>query len=196
LSNTGSENALIQVYVKKWFQDKGIDRLEDTQDIVAIPSVFKMAAGKKQTIRIGLLDSKMKTKITDTEQSYRIFFEELPEKNQSEDMNMRLQVSIPIFIAPSVELKPKLKATDFNVEEQSVLISNTGNQHIQIFQFLGKSENEIEVKAPSGTYFLPGQTRRLLLQTQGILKMHDLNAIETDVAGVIPYEDSSNKDSE
>ena len=109
-----------EVEVVAWSQTE--ERREvyaPTEDILAVPPLFSLNPGEEQLVRVGMLVPADAA----TERSYRMFITELappePKKIESSGVTMRLQIGIPVFVAPNTLPTATLEYVDsLQVEEQ------------------------------------------------------------------------------
>jgi fimbrial chaperone protein len=136
LTNMSAEEVSVQVDVRKWSQDfDGAEQLLDTNAVLAVPPLVTIPPGEPQIVRIGRRGEVS----LDVEQSYRVLVTELaPSADVATDgptLRMRLQLSIPVFIAPI----SGAAAPEIDVEEldelgggQNLVLHNLGNAHAKI----------------------------------------------------------------
>ena len=74
VENSGREEALIQAETFAWTQPNGEHKLDPTDDVVAVPPVFRLAPGAKQLVRVGL--TRAFTEVE--EQTFRLTVTEVP----------------------------------------------------------------------------------------------------------------------
>jgi fimbrial chaperone protein len=136
LTNMSNEEVSVQVDVRKWSQDfDGTEQLLDTNAVLAVPPLVTIPPGEPQIVRIGRLGEVS----LDMEQSYRVLVTELtPAADPSPDqatLRMRLQLSIPVFIAPvSGTAAPEIGVEELDDigEGQNLILHNVGNGHAKI----------------------------------------------------------------
>ncbi|MEI7455177.1 MAG: fimbria/pilus periplasmic chaperone [Nitrosomonadales bacterium] len=160
VENTSDEVVTIQAMLNSWTQDKGVDKIDPTEDLLVSPPIFKVQPKSKQVVRVGFLKAPDATR----EGSYRLFLQEVPppRKPDEQGMGVSLRMSLPIFVAPNAgNHQAALKWTAQPVDDNNLKLSiaNSGNAHIQI--------TAISVSLPDGsylagspsmmTYILPGQ---------------------------------------
>ena len=102
LTNESAEALRFKISAFSWSQDPaGSMKLEPTQDIQFFPAMLTLEGGKERKIRVS-------TKLASAaiEQSYRIFFEELPplstpENRPGAQVRILTKMGVPIFVAPT-----------------------------------------------------------------------------------------------
>lgn len=185
----------VQLQAVAWTQEGSREIYTKTNDVLAVPVLFKIPPGEKQTIRAAL----MRPNLTDQEKQYRLIFTEIPtpEKlkaaagdSKNLRLNMRLQFNLPIFAMPQNKVSPKLEFEGLTQEEakkSTLKFSNYGSQHVRIstIKYIDLSGNETEEKMAN--YLLPNTTKTIKPQNA------DLNLIKkivviTDTAGELQYE--------
>jgi fimbrial chaperone protein len=104
VTNRGSTQTAVQVRPFSWDQAGSEDRLLPTRDLLVSPPIARIDPGKTQTIRI-LLKKAPQSK----EDSYRIFFDDIPAELPSNGVRVALRISIPVFALPPHPVKRELK---------------------------------------------------------------------------------------
>jgi fimbrial chaperone protein len=154
--NTGSEKSVMQVTLKKWELDGGIDTYQQSQDLVITPVTFRLAPGAQQIVRVGLRNSSAQA----NEGAYRMLVEEVPAPLSSTVTQTRLVVrhDLPDFIAPAGPVNASL---DISVEcatgGGNLHVTNIGNVHAQLRNVVFESNPGKQVLAGWDTadYLLP-----------------------------------------
>jgi len=87
-----------QLRVFRWVQDKGMDRLEPTEDVVVSPPIMTLTPQTEYHVRIIRLSRAPVSK----EESYRLLVDELPDgrPQRSGAITFVVRQSIPIFFSP------------------------------------------------------------------------------------------------
>jgi fimbrial chaperone protein len=135
LTNMSSEPLSVQVDVRQWTQDfDGAEQLAATRTLLAVPPIVTIPPGERQVVRIGQLGAPAE----DVEKTFRVLVTELagtPAPNGGTGLDMRLRLSIPVFVAPVA----RHAAADIAVEDVAssedgtrVTLHNTGNAHAKI----------------------------------------------------------------
>jgi fimbrial chaperone protein len=151
-----------EVEVVAWSQtNERREVYSPTEDILAVPPLFSLEPGETQLIRVGMLTDAD----ANTERSYRMFITEIappePEKVESTGITMRLQIGIPVFVAPAAEPTTTLDFIDYlQIEEQLfVQFRNSGNTHIKVTEVSYSAPGSAEkTTSPAVTYILAGKT--------------------------------------
>jgi fimbrial chaperone protein len=170
LTNMSSEPLSVQVDVRQWTQDfDGTEQLADTRTLLAVPPIVTIPPGEHQVVRIGQLGAPAE----DVEKTFRVLVTELahtPATNGGPGLNMRLRLSIPVFVAPVA----RHAAADIAVEDVAssedgtrVTLHNTGNAHAKIERIDIRDDGEWSA-LPAETvtslrYLLPDARARLAL---------------------------------
>jgi fimbrial chaperone protein len=106
LQNKHARAVFYQVSVLRWSQENGQDRYDSTDDFIASPPLFTLAAGLSQAIRLGFRQP------TDApnERAYRVMLTEVPpanhQPNQGSQIQWAMQYAIPVFVAGSTPTVP------------------------------------------------------------------------------------------
>lgn len=162
VNNTGDKSALMQLETSRWSQKGGVDVLEATEDLLAVPPVFSIPPHQTQTVRIAVLDRLP----SDKEASYRIFLTELPQREEGEKsvaIGIAMRVSLPFFVKP----ESARQALEWNIKSVSpkqvaLTLSNSGNVHTHIkkIAILSHSDRTPLMKEKEEVFYvLPEQAR-------------------------------------
>jgi fimbrial chaperone protein len=130
LQNYGETALYGQVRVYAWDQKDGVDVLTPTTDLVASPPVIEVAANSTQTIRL----VRRSTADGGVERNYRILIDEIPRGDAGAGVAIRLQYSVPVFVAPaSAAAAPAVTWTLVRKDGEAVLrAANAGTLHAQL----------------------------------------------------------------
>jgi fimbrial chaperone protein len=175
LTNMSNEALSVQVDVREWSQDfDGAEQLADTRALLAVPPIVTIPPGERQIVRIGQLGAPAE----DVEKSFRVLVTELAgaaNPSGGSGLNMRLRLSIPVFVAP-IARKP---AADIAVEDVTstddgtrFTLHNTGNAHAKIERIDVRNDGEWSALPPEAVsslrYLLPNGRARLALPAQHV----------------------------
>jgi len=180
-----------QVEVVAWSQtDERREVYTPTEEILAVPPLFSLEPGEEQLIRVGMLTNADAT----TERSYRMFITELappePEKIETTGITMRLQIGIPVFVAPVAAATTTLQYIDYlQIEEQQfVQFRNSGNTHIKVTEVHYTAPDSAEtIVTPAVAYILAGKTGYLPVKLSGNDQFGTFSIV-TDNQGTLEYE--------
>jgi fimbrial chaperone protein len=163
--NESTEELRFQISAFTWTQDRqGAMKLDETKDITFFPALLTLKPNEERKVRVGT-----KSFATDTEKTYRIFFEELPplvNKAESSGASVRIltKMGIPIFVAPS-KAKPDaaIDAAAVNGGKLTFDVANRGNVHFSVQGVkvvgLGADGGRLFERQLEGWYVLPGIPR-------------------------------------
>jgi len=161
----------VEVTAWAWSQDsEGGDRLDQTEDILAVPPIFTIEPGAQQIVRVAFLGDITPGK----EMSYRLLATELapPAGPQGPAVSMRLQISLPVFVtAPgdSPRADISLLSTRQTPLGTEVILSNTGTAHTKLrsVQVTGSDGGTMpgpgQPRVGQARYLLPGSTGRFVI---------------------------------
>ena len=159
LQNFGDTPLYGQVRVFTWEQKDGIDVLTPTADVVASPPIIEVAAKSVQTIRL----VRRKPVEGALERSYRILIDEIPRNEAGSGVAIRLQYSVPVFVAPAATgAAPELSFSLGHRDGALVLRArNGGAQHAQLGATRMRAKDGAEVELSKGLlgYALAGEAR-------------------------------------
>ena len=199
IRNEGSEPASLQADIHHWAQNEdGDDVLGDTEDLLIVPRIFTIPAGKSQVVRIG----KLVEASADAEGTYRLIITELalPEEIASgSGINVRLRLSLPVFLAPGEGAEPSVRVVRSQRHEDrlEVVMTNSGNATAQILGFRlsrsgdpvfggGAPDEPTEDPIQVGGYLLPGATRPFMLPLPADADVSAVTAL-TDTSDAVQY---------
>lgn len=181
LQNFGDTPLYGQVRVYVWEQKNGADVLTPTTDVVASPPIIEVAAKSVQTIRL----VRRRPDAVGAELSYRILIDEIPRNETGSGVAIRLQYSVPMFIAPAgAGAAPSLSFSLVRRDDKLVLRArNNGTVHAQLgaTRLRTKDGSEIEVSKGLLGYALAGQVREWELAKD---KLERLEGTATVIATV------------
>ena len=191
LTNGGTGITPVQVETRHWAQTPtGEDVYEATDDLIAVPPIFRLPPGETQLVRVGFMGAPA----PDRELTYRLFFTELSPPPAGEGGNaqvhMRLRISIPVFVQPTVLAKPRLEFVDVaqRTDGYDVRLHNPGNTHVQVERLMAMAGlgEDMRFGRASG-YLLPGVTRQFSIDVPASTPIRLIRA-ETDIAGVADHD--------
>jgi fimbrial chaperone protein len=106
LRNNRNRDVFYQVSVLRWSQENGQDRYDSTDDFIASPPMFTLAAGLSQAIRMGF---RQPTEAPN-ERAYRVILTEVPpaidQPSKGSQIQWAMQYAIPVFVAGSTPTVP------------------------------------------------------------------------------------------
>ena len=129
--NDGASEAVLDVRIFSWTQVAGQDVLSATDEVAAVPPVFRVTAGKQQVVRVGLVNRTLKAP---AERSYRLVLTEVPQGGGSPNtLRFQMRMLIPIFASTAEKLRSTLTMR-LRQENQQLLLdaTNSGNGHAKI----------------------------------------------------------------
>jgi len=135
LQNLGEKPVYGQVRVFLWDQRNGEDALTPTDELVASPPIIEVAAKASQTIRLVRKGGAGSAATPGPERTYRLLIDEIPrDEEQATGVAIRLQYSVPVFVAASDEAAaPVLAWSVLRKNDAWVLrVQNTGSAHAQV----------------------------------------------------------------
>jgi fimbrial chaperone protein len=167
--NDSEKPVVIQLHATAWTQAGGQDSTTPTTDLIATPPLFTLQPQGAQIVRLGL---RKPDTLATTEQTFRVFLQEVPPppKPGDQGVTMALRLSIPVFVAPA---SPKGPALLWRADMQpdgdiNLRVENTGDTHSQITQlrlFADKADKPV-VGLDVVNYVLAGQSREWKLKPE------------------------------
>jgi fimbrial chaperone protein len=191
VSNQEGRQKSYQVEVVAWSQSDGEPEVyAPTEALLAVPPLFTLKPGEDQLVRVGMLEPADPA----MEKTYRVFITELeppqPETASSSGISMRLQIGVPVFVAPESAPHATFDMVDFESmgDKLYVRFGNSGNTHVKVSEVRYQSPGlEDEVVTPLAAYVLPGQTGLLPVPAPGGRPVGKVTVV-TDTLGVLEYE--------
>jgi fimbrial chaperone protein len=162
IRNDSAEKMRFELSVYSWGQNpRGEMVLTPTKDIVFYPTLLSLEPGEERKVRIGIL-----TPAIFSEETYRIFVEELPfaQKVQGQHIHILTRLGIPIFV------QPEKQTTDTHIEGMKIQqrkfffnARNKGNVHFLVqslrIKGIGAEGGVLLEEEVPGWYVLAGSHR-------------------------------------
>ncbi|HUI44564.1 MAG TPA: fimbria/pilus periplasmic chaperone [Nitrospirota bacterium] len=182
VANDGEGQLNLQISVSEWSQDaEGKDVYTDTSDIVFFPKIMTVDAGEQRVIRVGIKGAPQPR-----EKTYRIFIEQIPERNKGKGVNLAISIRFapPIFVMPAVvKTEGAIDAIQLSNGKVKAIVKNTGNVHFKILSILMKGKaadgSEVFSKELSGFYLL-NHIARALEAPISAEKCEELSTVEIE----------------
>jgi fimbrial chaperone protein len=131
IKNESTKSVALQMTAFAWTQDeKGENVYAPTEDILFFPKLLEIKPGEEKIIRIG-----KKISLSDTEKTYRLFIEEIPDNSKAETTSVRIltKVGVPIFIPPlKTSASGAIEKIELNRSGLRLGVKNDGNVHFII----------------------------------------------------------------
>lgn len=149
LENRGAQARAFEITPKAWSQPSGEDVLEDTRALITTPSVFEVAPGATQIVRLALAQGEQ---AATSEHAFRLWVSEIPMEDapRINGLRVRLDISMPLFVRPE---RCAAGALATRWRDGAVDIVNTGGAHVRLAELRIGDER---VAAPN--YVLAGTT--------------------------------------
>ena len=151
----------MEVRAAAWSQDdSGRDLYQPTGDLIVYPPLLEIKGGEARSVRIGYVG----TADPHRERTYRIFFQEIPEKVEADaTLKVTIQLGVPAFVPPAKgKVKPDwvLLPPEYEQGLVRVKFTNRGNGHVlfqdHVVKGLGESGEVVFSADRKGWYLLPG----------------------------------------
>lgn len=156
IENNGREEALVQAETFVWHQVSGEHKLSTTDDVVAVPPVFRLAPGAQQQVRVGLTRAFTEK----NEQTFRLTITEVPTATAPGTVAVAVRHSLPIFVKPTSAVSSNLKVKRH--PSNGLEIANSGNEHVRIHRWrLRDSTGAILAEDSGPGYLLSGASQIL-----------------------------------
>ena len=191
ITNQGDSAKSYEVEMVAWSQtDERREVYAPTEDILAVPPLFTIGPGEQQIIRVG----KLTTADSNIERSYRMFITELAPAEEGEigsaSISMRLQIGVPVFIAPNALPFADLKYVESQKvgEQLFVKFRNSGNTHVKVTEVhYNAPGSDAPVVKATVAYFLAGKSGLLPIELPSG-EQHGKITIVTDSLGAVEYD--------
>lgn len=134
LMNQAADEVLIHIKSFSWRSEHGQEVLNEAAELVVTPSIFRLKPQERRTVRVGLMGAD--TEAVPKEISYRLFIDEMPVIARPDALQLRMRISLPVFLAPSTlqgaNLEPEVERLAPGL--LSLNLKNTGDQRLRLFQ--------------------------------------------------------------
>lgn len=127
LGNAMDRPVSIQVRIFSWHQEDGRDRYAPSTDLIASPSLFRVAPGATQDFRV----IRQAVLPPGAEHRYRVVIDQLPEpvSNGGQAAATRLQLLVPLFANSETVAPARLEAV---LSDGAVTLTNAGGRAARI----------------------------------------------------------------
>ena len=144
LGNAMDRPVSIQVRIFSWHQEEGRDHYAPSTDLIASPSLFRVAPGATQDFRV----IRQAVLAPGAEHRYRVVIDQLPEPVSSggQAAATRLQLLVPLFANSETAAPARLEAV---VDDGSVTVSNGGGRAARIDRLVLVSADGTQVPVPT-----------------------------------------------
>ena len=154
--NAGDADMIVQLEKFAWHQREGLDEYEPTDELIATPPVFRVAAGGVQTIRIGVRSAAE----SDRQRAYRVFVREVPSEvtNAAGGLRVALRIGVPVF--QGVSQAPADSVSWIAARQEDGRIAITANNaadayvHVSELQLCPASGADCMWRSVEGAYVL------------------------------------------
>lgn len=166
--NKGTEASVMQLQAMAWSQSEGQDIYVASDDVLATPPIFSVAAGASHIVRIGL----RRAPDAQRELSYRLFLQEVPSaEGEQQGIRVTLRFGIPVFVAPAAKataarLEWRILAGEHGLARVEAI--NHGELHLQLAGFAlaltHGADRAVLAERHGMDYLLPKQRRHWQVQ--------------------------------
>jgi len=161
IANRGGATAAVQLRAFAWTQQGDEDRLEPTQDLLASPPIFEVAAGDDYLARVMI-----RRPAGSADRTYRLLLDEIPPVGRNRQIVVALRVSMPVIVLGTAPAKPILEWQAIAERGNQLILSarNTGQRHVRVHSLEvslpGAGAPRVAEPVAANPYVLPGITRR------------------------------------
>lgn len=182
LQNLGEKPIHGQVRVYLWEQRAGEDVLTPTDELVASPPIMEVAPKTSQTIRL----VRRGGAVPGPERAYRLLIDEIPRGDEpGNGVAIRLQYSVPVFVAPALETAaPDLAWSVLRRDGAWMLeLKNSGGLHAQVgaATLVDAAGKEYELSKGLLGYALAGRERAWRLPLAPTVKLSGAVSVRANV---------------
>lgn len=179
LTNGTADDKVFQAEIMNWSRENGEDHYTPAKDMLVSPPMFRVAAGAKQVVRVGLKSRAAAN--SPIEKTYRLFLQEVPESAPvtpaeagGTALRLLMRFGIPIFVKPS-KLQPE--STEWKAQAGkdgriALSVRNNGNRHLKVSEIKLESAGK-SASTESFAYVFPGETYTWMLKPDAPLKAGD-----------------------
>ena len=165
LRNGANSETIVQVEAFAWEDSPSIADLRPTRDILAVPTVFRLAPRDRQVVRI-----RGRGQAETVERAYRLVLSEVPvdRPNTAAGVQFALRLSLPVFFTPpGARAEPGWSLGRDHRGRRLVELGNRGTAHIHVRQLriTDARGRELTAGSPAPFYVLAGKSRSLPLRT-------------------------------
>ena len=161
VSNEGDKEIVLQADLYTWKQDdKGLDVLVLTDEVLLSPPIVKLAPKSKKVLRLAVL----RPRPAGEQLTYRMIMKEVTEAvppGEKVEVQISVAYSLPIFVTP-LGAKRDVSCTLERAATDAVraVCENTGNAYGHVSNFvLSSAAGEKQAELKLGGYILPGVKR-------------------------------------
>lgn len=152
LANAGARTLVVQTRVFAWKQTGASDQYEQSNQVIASPSIATIPPGQTQIVRMLRTGS-----VSNHEQPFRIAIDQLPDANAPEASAAatRLRFLVPMFVDRSNAAPARL---EWKNTPGGIQISNSGGRTVRIasIKVLNAAGQELPVANAGLRYVMPG----------------------------------------
>jgi fimbrial chaperone protein len=156
-TNAGAAAQELEIGVDAWTSSDSSDPGQPTDDIIASPSIFTIAPGQTQLVRLG----PVRDLTGDVEHTYRLVATEIPPPNPTGTVQTILRMRLPVFVAPHTIAALPLTWHVVRTDPGRLLVraTNDGNVHQRIRLLRVTSGSRVLFDAVVAAYVLARQSR-------------------------------------
>jgi len=172
VTNRGASSTWVQLRAFDWRQPGDGDELQPTNQVAVSPPMFELRAGEAQIVRI-----LVRPEATAEEQSFRLLLDEIPPPEALKGVRFVLQISLPIFLAPSGPQPPPPPTPPLTMEVQIgqriLQVRNNGKTHVRLSELAlwAPDGEQLALQTLPSPYLLAGAQRRIAIKGDGPLNL-------------------------
>lgn len=172
VTNRGGSPTWVQLRAFDWRQPGDGDELQPTGQVAISPPMFELRPGEAQIVRI-----LVRPEATADERAFRLLLDEIPPPESVQGVRFVLQVSLPIFLAPTGPQPPPPAtpplAMEVQIGQRILKIRNLSKTHVRLSQLAlwAPDGGQLELQTLPSPYLLAGAQRRIAIKGDGALNL-------------------------
>lgn len=181
ITNDGLALQELEIAPRSWAQSDGNGDGESTDDIVVSPSIFIIAPGKTQVVRLGATHPLE----GDLERTYRLVATEIPLAGNGANVQTLLRMRLPIFVPPQTVVATPLSWTVARADDGhlTVRVRNDGNVHARIRALRVEVAGRALFDSVVAAYVLGHQSREWTIALAGDGRAQPIRVVATEMDG-------------
>lgn len=151
VNNPSSESITFQSRLRSWRQVNGQDEYDETNDLVVVPPMAILPAGRSQIFRVAM----RRPQAPSVEQAYRLILENIPDESaeavakRAGTIVVHISHDLPVLVAPAVKVGvvPRLSTCSAPAGKICVRLENAGNVSVRMRALsIGTGDASVSIK--------------------------------------------------
>ena len=154
LTNLTNTPMVLQVNLKEWTQENGVDKYTDSKDLFFAPPIVRVPASSETVIRFRMKVGADRVR----QKSYRVFVEQITNGAAADTPTgsvFRLRFGIPAFIEPieQAQVDPVINLERVAPNHVRAMVTNNGQMHLKVIQARIYPAGVNEKRPPAAGHF-------------------------------------------